>query len=101
MSFLPLLSAAIFFQGSQVPAQHLPVKPLPGKDVARVNGVEIKASEVEPLLWDWRGQEVVEDLITYQLIRGEAHRNKVQLTELEVLKSLDDQLTAMKQTLPK
>jgi parvulin-like peptidyl-prolyl isomerase len=101
MNPLTLLCASLMFQGAQVPPQHLPKAPSAGKVLAKVNGVEIKAGEVEALLWDWRGQDVLQDVISYHLIRGEAARQKISIAEIEVLKIVDDQINATKANLPK
>ena len=101
MNLLPLIAAALALQGPQVPDQHLPKAPAPDKVLAKVNGVEIKAGEVEALLWDWRGFEVLQDVISYQLLKGEAEKAQVSVPEIEVLKVVDDRLKEIKARLPK
>ena len=101
MNLLFLASAIVALQGAQVPQQFMPKAPPTDKVVARVNEFEIKASDVEAFLWDWRGQEVLQDLITYQLLKAEVEKQKIEVPELEVLKVVDDQLTQIKQGAPK
>jgi hypothetical protein len=101
MNLLPIFVAAFALQGPQVPEQHLPKPPSPEKVLAKVNGVEIKAAEVEALLWDWRGNEVLQDVISYELIKAQAEKAKVSVPEIEVLKVVDDQLREIKERIPK
>jgi parvulin-like peptidyl-prolyl isomerase len=77
---------------SDVPAKYLVPAPKSTDVVAKVDGVEIRASEVEGLLWEWRAQEVAADLISYQVIKNAAVKEGVTATEAEVQKALDDQL---------
>jgi parvulin-like peptidyl-prolyl isomerase len=101
MNPFPLLCAALSLQGALVPPQHLPKTPASDKVVAKVNGAEIHAGEIEALLWDWRGQEVLQDIVSYKLICAEAERLKIQTAEVEVLKMVDDQIQEVKAGLPK
>jgi parvulin-like peptidyl-prolyl isomerase len=86
-----LLLPVLGLQGP-VPQTLLPKPPAPEKVIARVNGVAIRAADVEALLWDWRGQEVTQDLITYHLILGEAKRLKVEAKPAEIEASYAERL---------
>lgn len=77
---------------SDIPGKYLAPAPKPDQVVARVDGVDIKASDVNDLLWQWRGQEAVADLISYQVIKNAAVKEKVSVPDAEVQKMLDDQV---------
>ncbi|MGV3617589.1 MAG: peptidylprolyl isomerase [Fimbriimonas sp.] len=94
-----LVSLIATLQGP-LPDSVLPKAPTPDKVVAKVNGVEIKASDVEALLWDWRGHEVTQDLITYQLILGEAKRLKVEVKPTEIERSFEERLAEYRKGVP-
>lgn len=81
-----------FLAQSEIPAKYFTPAPQPNMVVAKVDGVEIKASDVTDLLWQWRGQEAVADLISYQVIKNAAVKEQVTVTEAEVQKTLDAQL---------
>lgn len=76
-----------------VPAKYLVPAPNPSKVIAKVDGVEIKASDVEALLWEWRGQEATADLISYQVIKNAAKKEQVDVPDEVVQKELDRQLS--------
>ncbi|MFN8220543.1 MAG: hypothetical protein U0S12_10510 [Fimbriimonadales bacterium] len=65
-------------------------RPLPSRPPSRrcgdreVNGVPIEASDVEPLVWDWRSNGVVEELTSYHIVRLEAERLGVTVTPAEL-----------------
>jgi len=92
-----LLSAVFVFasfiqQLNDVPAKYLIPGPTSDKVIAKVDGVAIKASELESLLWEWRGQEALADLISYQIIKAAAAKDKVLVPDAEVEAALKDQL---------
>lgn len=91
-----------FFAPAQgpLPESILPKAPTPEKIVAKVNGVEIRAKDVEALLWDWRGHEVTQDLITYHLVLGESKRMKVEVKPEEVERSYQERLAEYAKTVP-
>jgi parvulin-like peptidyl-prolyl isomerase len=93
---LPLFAPA---QGP-LPESILPKAPAPDKVVAKVNGVEIRAKDVEALLWDWRGHEVTQDLITYHLVLGESKRVKVEVKPEEIERSYQERLAEYAKTVP-
>jgi len=89
MRFLiPFAIALVAFQGSslddELPAKYRVKSPAPDTVVARVNGVAITAKDVEPLLWEWRGADATQDLITYQVIKSEADKDKVAVSDADV-----------------
>lgn len=100
MNLFPLLITAVTaFQGS-LPDAIRPKSPAPEKVVATVNGVEIHASDILPLLWDWRGQEVTQDVITFQLLVGEAKKANIVVPTEEIDKKFAERLEEMKQKAP-
>jgi parvulin-like peptidyl-prolyl isomerase len=78
------------------------LKPVPAVNqvLAKVDGQEIKSSDVEALLWEWRKADVVNDLVTYQIVRAAATKAGVSATDDEVLKEVSALLNGIKQTLP-
>lgn len=105
MAFLPAIAIALALaQGpssitKDIPAKYMTDKPAAGAVVARVNGVDIKTEDVEPLLWQWRGADTVQDLITYQLVKGEAQKQLVDVSDQEVEEVMNQQLLAMQKQL--
>jgi foldase protein PrsA len=87
-----LIAVASFISQADVPAKYIKPAPKPTEVVAKVDGVEIKASDVQDLLWQWRGQEALADLISYQVIKNAAAKEKVSVTDPEVQTALDEQL---------
>src|SRR4051812_8911494 len=81
MAFLPAVAVALALAAqagnspvNDIPAKYRTTPPAAGAAVARVNGVEIKAGDVESLLWDWRGFDAIQDLVSYQMIKAEAQK---------------------------
>jgi parvulin-like peptidyl-prolyl isomerase len=98
-----LVAFALAVQGpgvlSDIPAQVIPPKPPADKVVASVNGKAILVADVERLLWDWRSEEVANDLVTYTLIKQAAQRDGVTVSEAEVHKTVDLQVEQVRQSL--
>lgn len=93
----PLLATALALALAQIPTAVLPPPPSADTVLARVNGVPIRAEDVEALLWDWRGREVTADLITYQLVQGEAKKLKVEAKPEEIEREFQRRLDLQKQ----
>lgn len=92
-----MLLSAIFVIGgflaqSDIPAKYITAAPKPNQVVAKVDGVEIKASDVTDLLWQWRSQETLADIISYQVIKNASVKEQVTVTDAEVQKSVDEQM---------
>lgn len=87
-----ILAIGGFLVQADIPAKYLTPAPKPEQVVAKVDGVEIKAADVADLLWQWRSQEAVADLISYQVIKNAAAKEQVSVTDAEVQKALDEQL---------
>jgi parvulin-like peptidyl-prolyl isomerase len=95
-----LFSIIAASQTVQIPATYLPPKPAPETVLAVVDGVPIKASDVELLLWDWRGREVTQDVIAYQLIHKRAETLKIAVTPSDVQKEYDKFVAEATKKLP-
>lgn len=80
----------------QVPPKLVVPPPKPEQVLATVNGKAITAAQVAPLLWQWRGEEALQELISYQTVVGEAHRVGVSVTDTKVEKALDEQIAELK-----
>ncbi|MEQ1933251.1 MAG: peptidylprolyl isomerase [Fimbriimonadaceae bacterium] len=79
---------SLVFQGAKLPVSDLPTeivvkRPADGI-AAKVNGVDIKVSDVDALLWDWRKDDVLDDLIAYRLVKTEAGRLGLKATDEEI-----------------
>lgn len=86
---------AFTLQNADIPSKYLTPAPAKDKVLAKVDGVEIKAGDVESLLWEWRGQEVVADLVSYQMMKNAASKAKVSVADKEVDDALEQQLAAI------
>ena len=108
MAFLPAVAVALSLaaaQGGSSPVNDIPAKyrtnaPAAGAVVARVNGLEIKAGDVEALLWDWRGFDAIQDLISYQMIKAEAQKERVDVSEADVEARMQEGLKQLAASLP-
>jgi hypothetical protein len=100
MALSALLFALAAQQGGPLLSSVLPKPPAPDQVVARVNGEPILAREVSPYLWDWRGSEVAQDLVTYHLIMGAAKKAGIRATVPEIQKAFDARLAAMRAEAP-
>ncbi len=87
--------------GLDIPKNFLKPVPATNQVLARVNGVEIKASEVEALLWEWRKNDVLNDLINFQIVRTAAQKQEVTATDDEVNTEMLKLLEGIKSQLPK
>ena len=52
--------------------------------VAKVNGIEIKADEVDRLTWEWRHREVEQDLIDFLVVKTAAKKAGIAVSPEEV-----------------
>lgn len=81
-------------------SSYLPAAPLPNTVLAKVNGVPIRAGDVNRLLWDWAGRGVMEDLILFQLILDRAKLDKITVTPAEVQSLFDKQMSDIQRQIP-
>ncbi len=78
----------------------VPKAPRPDQALAKVNGVEIKASEIEDLLWEARGAEILTEFIYYRVAKQEADRLKIIVTDSEVNEAVAKELKSLKANFP-
>jgi hypothetical protein len=98
MIWQPLLISLAILQAQSaiddVPKKYVVPAPTPDKVVAKVNGVDIKASEINDLLWQARGLELTNDVILYTAIKQDAKKKGIaDLTEKEVDEAFTEQLS--------
>ena len=67
--------------------------------IGKVNGVSIKAKDVEDLLWEVRGEEILNDIMFYQVAKMEADKLGIIVTDVEVEQEVARQKDLMKQGL--
>ena len=82
-----------------LPAKYRPTAPAGDAVIARVDGVELKASDLAPLLWDWRADEALTDLISYQMAKADADAKGVKVTVEEVEAEMAVQLEQIRKGL--
>lgn len=90
MPIVPILTAILLFQGQTPPA-----KPAPDKVMVRVNGVPLTAGDVEPYLWDWRANEVLDDLTLLQIAEQAAKKASLTVTQEELDGRIKKELTQL------
>lgn len=103
MAFLPILAFALAAAQSpvgDVPSKYKTAAPTPDTVVARVNGIAIKAGEVEPFLWQWRGNDAIQDFVTYQVLKTEAEKDRIDVSDAEVEKQIDLDIQQLQKQLP-
>ncbi len=79
--------------------KYLTPAPESSKVLAKVDGKDITAADVAPYLWDWRGQEALEDLLQYRMIKLQADKLQLTLPEAEVEAELKAQMDRVKTSL--
>lgn len=72
--------------------------PAPAQVLGKVNGVDIKASDIEDLLWEARGQEILGEFIYYQVAKQEADRLKLLVTESEIAEGVRKEIKNLRAT---
>lgn len=83
----------------QVSVPGLIKAPAPETVVARVNGTDIKAKDIEDLLWEVRGEEILNDLMFYQVAKMEADKLGVVVIDAEVEQEVARQKDLIRQGL--
>lgn len=91
---VPFLSLALGCAALQAsfPTRHLGVPPGPGAVLATVNGVAITSEDALAYLWEWRGNDVLQELIAYRIVADEAAKLGVTVTDAEVDRAVDARL---------
>jgi parvulin-like peptidyl-prolyl isomerase len=67
--------------------------------LATVNGVPITAADVEKYIWDWKMDEVVENLVNFETVNIEAKRLHITATPAEIQAKTDADITQFKASL--
>jgi len=84
----------------EVPGKYLQPAPQASQTVATVDGVEIKAKDVEDLLWQWRGNDAVRELVEYQIVKAEADKRGIKITPADVELKLNDTIKSFNDQQP-
>jgi hypothetical protein len=96
---IAVLQIALQTGGIQLGIPNL--KPAPDKDqvLVKVNGQEIRASDIAALLWDVKADEILNEVTYFQLARAEADKLGIFLTGKEIDDGVQRELDAMKANL--
>lgn len=103
---MPALTlATLVFLQQAVQASLLPPSitiqpPTPDRPIAMVNGKPILANDILPFLWEWRGQEVLQEFISYQIALEEATKEGVSVADSDVQSRLDSLITETRKQMP-
>ena len=97
-----VVAAHLLMQSAQFQLSIPGLEKAPTSDsvVAKVNGVAIKAKDIEDLLWDVRGEEIITDIADYQVVKAEADKRGVIVTEGEIESQVTKYLAQMKKDVP-
>ena len=82
-----ILAAVAFYHQTLAPifkAEPILKMPSAKKTALSVNGIKVTAGEIQELLWDWRREEVIQDVVAYLLISQEAEKQGIKLTDAQV-----------------
>jgi hypothetical protein len=96
---IAVLQIALQTGGIQLGIPNL--KPAPDKDqvLVKVNGQEIRASDIAALLWDVKADEILNEVTYFQLAKAEADKLGIFLTGKEIDDGVQRELDAMKANL--
>ncbi|MBI1334986.1 MAG: hypothetical protein GC165_19145 [Armatimonadetes bacterium] len=73
--------------------------PAAEKVLVKVNGIEIKAKDVEDLLWDTHGEEILNEIMYYSVAKAESDKRGLVVTQQEVEQGVIREMDQMKQSL--
>ncbi|MEA2554272.1 MAG: hypothetical protein QOJ65_2448 [Fimbriimonadaceae bacterium] len=101
-------AAALLFIGLAVvslaqvdlPSKYRKEPPKAGDTVAKVGGQPILASDVEPWLWEWLGKGATNDLISYLMVKEDAAKKGIVVSDAEVEKAVDQEIAALRNSRP-
>lgn len=102
MSFIAAIagfSLAVQSSGSILGIPFLNPAPTSETTIAKLNGLEIKAKDIQDLLWDARADEILSEVIYFQLAKQEGDKLGVFLTGKEIDEGVAREYDAMKQSL--
>ncbi|HLO99722.1 MAG TPA: peptidylprolyl isomerase [Fimbriimonas sp.] len=83
----------------QLSVPNLPKAPAAETVLAKVNGAEIKAKDIQDLLWEVRGEEILNDVIFYQLAKQEGDRLGIVVTDAEIEAGVKNEMDIMSKNL--
>jgi parvulin-like peptidyl-prolyl isomerase len=86
---------------SDIPTNMLPPKPIATKVLVTIDGVPLKQSDVDGVLWDWHSQAIIDELIGYQVIKNEAKKQSITVTQKEILDAIKMAIANYSASLPK
>jgi foldase protein PrsA len=84
----------------QLSIPNLPKAPTAETVLAKVNGVPIKAKDIEDLLWDVHAEEILNEISYYQVAKAEADRMGLVVTNQEIEQGVQREIDQMKANLP-
>ncbi|MCW5943079.1 MAG: hypothetical protein KIS66_12665 [Fimbriimonadaceae bacterium] len=97
---VPFLSCVMGLAGqAQLPNRHLGAPPGPKTELVRVNGVAITGEDLAAYLWEWRGADVLQEVVAYRIAADEAAKQGVTVSDAEVDKAVDRRLQTMREAL--
>lgn len=96
-----VVAAHLLLQSSafQLSIPGLAKAPEPDAVLVKINGVPIKAKDVEDLLWDVHGEEILGELADYQVAKSEADKRGILVTQGEVDKASAEAIEQIKKNL--
>lgn len=99
-SFVLGMHLAVQAAAFQLSIPNLPKAPAPETVLAKVNGVAIKAKDIEDLLWDVHAEEILNEISYYQVAKAEADRMGLVVTNQEIEQGVQREIDQMKANLP-
>ena len=81
-----IAGTALAMQGAQAAVRipNLAAPPKADQVLAKVNGVTIKADDIASLLWEARGEEILNDYVAYHLLKAQAEKQGVLVGDADV-----------------
>lgn len=83
-SVLAAANLALQTAAFQFSIPNLPKAPAAESVLMKVNGQDLKAKDVQDLLWDVRGEEIITDLVFYMLAKQEGDKLGIIVTQGEI-----------------
>lgn len=101
---MTFIATALALAIQKLPMSEVPttiLKPVPAKETVlmKVNGKEIKASDIEALLWDWRQDDILNDLVNFRVVRDAAALANITATDQEIAEAKKKLMEALATTL--
>lgn len=102
--FLTLLAGtALSLQAAVQVAVRIPNLATPPKGdqvLAKVGNVAIRADDIAAVLWEARGEEILNDFVAYQLLKAQAEKQGVLVSDADVQRRMATLLKAQEADLP-